>query len=320
MAINDDTQRGYIVMVEWDGRTPPTTWYNRLHKEGLYVRGSKDQTPLARRAQLGTSSAGVVYQEGCIICQSEGLARSVASYAWEQGATNVSVGLVRLDQFNMSERDHAILDSLNAVWGRRGRKSSADQGDYVITCLEDAHSWQVESDDKPMICPQCGSPMITWRKLGMDDQPGLQVGSYEIGLAMAGSLLQLWLDTRHQVGKFERPTSLAGLKYDLRTVAQGVYEADVVKRFASSKLAAELQADPIVTTSDILDIMDALQCLTKLSTEIRLNKRILALEDYYKQGGQAELRLSVPADPDMVEAAAVLVYSNTAARYIAAKF
>lgn len=311
----DEANKGYIVMVEWDGAMPPTSWYNRLHKEGLYVRGSKDQSPLLRRQNHGVS--GVVYQEGCMIVQSEGLARSLASYATEQGAVNVTTGLVRLGTFIMSEADKQVLENLNAVWGRRGRRSEMDKGTYVITCMEQAHSWKWDGEEKPVVCPDCGSPKITWRKLIDGDESSFAIGSIAEGISKAGSLLNLWYDTRFANGRFEIPTTVdATNRYTNHPIDKSLHAIPAIVETLSSSKIINHNNDGW-NLGAVLEMLDAAYCLQTLSAEERLNKRLLMLEDYYKQGGKAELRLAVPAAPDMVDIAATLPYNAYAQNHIA---
>lgn len=40
----------FIAVIEWDGKQPPTTYYNRLRSMGLKVRGDKEKAPVVRRA------------------------------------------------------------------------------------------------------------------------------------------------------------------------------------------------------------------------------------------------------------------------------
>jgi len=40
----------FLVLIEWDGLQPPTSYYNRLKSLGIRVRGDKSEAPVVRRA------------------------------------------------------------------------------------------------------------------------------------------------------------------------------------------------------------------------------------------------------------------------------
>lgn len=147
----------YIVVLEWDGDKPPTTFYNRMRKLGLLVRGDKDISPLKRRAMYEGS---VIAQEGAIICSSQSLANLVAIYAQQDGAKNVMIATATPVEFHASQDDVNVLNKVEAIYGKRGRPSGEKQN-WAITCLEECKSYQSEDEAYAVgNCPYCRGAVI----------------------------------------------------------------------------------------------------------------------------------------------------------------
>lgn len=182
-----------VVLIEWDGNKPPTTWYNRLRSMNLRVMGDKKQSPLDRRA----CGSGVIYQEGMIMVNTPEQAVMISNIAKGLGAKNVVVGELSLTDASASANDMKVLDSI----GKRGRPSKSDeelrQEPHVMTCL-----WELESRDVVLgelknehVCPVCGSTSIALRK---GERRSFK--PYE-----KGDIFDYWLKTHFVSGEYEKP-------------------------------------------------------------------------------------------------------------------
>lgn len=165
-----ERERGlYAVIIEWDGLQPPRTFYRRLDKLAFRVRGDEEKSVIARR--VNENETGLIIQEGCILCQSEKLARLVRNLAVEmldeivdyEGRTpTVSMGRVQLNHnFTRTRQDSEIMDRIQSVLGRRGRPP-ADE-DWAVSCLECGRVGHVETW-APVNCPHCSGPFIHSRR------------------------------------------------------------------------------------------------------------------------------------------------------------
>lgn len=165
----------YVVIIEWDGQKPPSQWYSYLsHLTGGHgkigaIAGLKDRTldTVARRTLTGDAS-GIVVQEGCVICPSESLAETVASYARNIVGPRldrmpvVAVGQVHLS-FNpsMSPEVAPLIERVTNTLGKRGRKPPAQ--DWIVTCPE-CLSVSLVVDARPLNCPHCAGLRIHTQK------------------------------------------------------------------------------------------------------------------------------------------------------------
>jgi len=192
------------VLIEWDGRKPPTTFYNRVKRiAGFHVgKRRKDSTsfedsPLQRRVNLAgrntVSTDRVVFQEGVFLCKSEQLAHEVYQIALGEGAQTVELYHAEPKEFKLSAEDQHIHDAIEDKLGRRGRPAGPKET-WVCTCLEEAISSQVEEAYHVVSCPSCGCPKIRSR-------PG------ELSpLALPdGDVVEAWKRNRFASGLFEVP-------------------------------------------------------------------------------------------------------------------
>jgi hypothetical protein len=150
-----------VVAIEWDGAPPKMTWYDRLHKMGIYVRGGNREefeSPLARRKSRDKGhNNGIVFQEGLYLCRNDSVAMQIGDQAREFGATNVLIGKMFLNEFSLDEKDIAVLEAFHQRMSQRGRKSQADAGTYTITCMDELATFESELDSQPVACPSCNS-------------------------------------------------------------------------------------------------------------------------------------------------------------------
>lgn len=274
-------------MVEWDGKTPPTTWYSRLHGMGLWVRGNKDTSPIERRA----CNAGVVYQEGSIIVKSESLAHTLASMAYSMGAKTVSLGSFAVDTFYMSPTDQAALEKISTAWSRRGPKSHEDEGIYTITCTEQAATFEVDLREKPMTCPDCGSLAIQWRRgIRRNVQPR----------TAKESAFDFWAGTRFIGIAYEIPN--VDLDGETHLPPTGLNEqAQAVEKFYAT-LPQYVKDSNIELVARVLDIAYSLQ---SASRERRIAVRLAALNEYYASGGDKTFAVNPSTAIDLVDVAGI---------------
>jgi len=154
-----------IVLIEWDGKQPSTTFYNGMRRLNLKVRGNKDQDPIVRRSRLEDHS--VIVQEGAVLVESESLARQVAYLAKENGARSVFVGECEIDldergrQMTQAEVD--VVNRFNQAFRQRGRPQHKEEHSWVTTCPECVHS-STKVSERPIIqCPNCGGLRVSAR-------------------------------------------------------------------------------------------------------------------------------------------------------------
>lgn len=283
----------WITIVEWDGNNAPSVWYRRLHSLALRTRGDKERSALARR---DSGRGGIIMQEGAIICASESLARHIAHMAEEafteikdlKGQPSVSIGRIAISEnFNMTPQDAAILDRIEGVLGRRGRKTPAEQ--WTITCTECVAVTE-EATHAPVNCPVCSGFLIQARR-------GFITPYADPG----GDVFQAWLRLRFTGGHFEpvppkndgRPTPNT-----VTLTAESQATADLI---ASSPVLRKIEAMPRDIAFHFLDGL----YINRLhrSTEQRLANRVQAATTFFLRGGSpADVSLTEPAFPDLIDA------------------
>jgi hypothetical protein len=156
-----------IVVIEWDGRQPPTTYYNGLHRLHLRVRGDKTQEPVVRRSRKEDHS--VIVQEGTVLVESESLARQVAHLATENGARSVFVGNVDFPDDErgrrMTQAEVDVVNRFNKAFKQRGRPAEGEREErsWVVSCPECTHTDTVTSDKLVIQCPNCGGLRVASR-------------------------------------------------------------------------------------------------------------------------------------------------------------
>lgn len=147
-----------IVVIEWDGKQPSTTYYNGLRRLHLRVRGDKNKDPLVRRTREEDHS--VIAQEGAVLVESESLARQVAHLARECGARTVMVGEVEFDSEargrQMTQQEQEVVNRFNKAFRQRGRPIETEEREWVVSCPECASTSVVRSEKLVIQCPNCG--------------------------------------------------------------------------------------------------------------------------------------------------------------------
>jgi hypothetical protein len=216
-----------IVILEWDGGKPPTTFYKRLHNLGLRVRGDKSVGPIERRQayvdkeaavseyhqtykndflvdirsgnireSLSNDSSAVIVQEGAIICASASLASVVAAIAMNCGAKNIMLGTTTIDKYVMTEEDAKILNYVESVYGRKGRPTADKvQQVWVVTCYEEGRSYPFYGKEI-VTCPHCSGLKVAGRQGDPNFVRPIQQGE---------NVFEYWVQSRFITGYFEKP-------------------------------------------------------------------------------------------------------------------
>lgn len=306
----------YVLLLEWDGKKPPTTWYKRLHKLGLFVRGDMEKSPIERRSSARTNIAfgesRVIVQESTVVCASYSLARELAHLAISMNAKVVQLGegdFTFSDDIRMTDADAVVFQRVQAILGKTGRPSSLDNEvcDWAVTCLEEAATHDIIQEKYVLTCPRCGALLIKTR-------PG-NPKSYSI--TAGESNMNTWLRTRFATGGFEVPTiSNIATKPPLAKIPGEKREVDARQLIlASNAFITNINALPI---GHALKCLDAVFCARAYSAkERRQQKRLRVIASLLDAGcDPASLSLSEkPNQVDMLDTAAIMSEIDAMALY-----
>lgn len=302
------TQIVYLLVIEWDGNRPPTRWYNRLASLGLYIRGSKEQSPLARRK----APTGVVHQEGALFLESLSQAKTLALLAKSMGAVTVTVGETRILNTLMTNQDRDALTRIHTTLGRRGRPPKDDN--YAVTCHDCLHTTEVLGQEPPN-CELCGSFRITVRQ-------GKKVRLKSI-TDQDMPLMRQWLNTRFVTGVWEEPLindkqerEVKKVEYsELDTnVQQTIYRVLGIKQGGTTllnQLSYALEQKRI-DGAKALRYLDVAYRVVQLDIRERLDKRALAIAEWYRQGQDENEHTSLFVDEENVDAFDLWVFEKEA--------
>jgi len=255
----------WLILIEFDGKQPPTTYYTALHNLCLHVRGDKEFEPIVRRA--GEYNKAVIVQEGAVLVPSESLARQVAYLAKEEGARSVMLGNVELNedenhQFTDAERQ--VIQRFNDTFKKRGRPAHSDseEKDWVVTCPECVHT-SVVTARKVMQCPRCG---------------GLRVSAYEGSRSHSGRPTNFdeWKKSRFRRGEFEVPVYEQGASIPGRITFGDYGDAVVVDVLSKQDWAIKTQN---------YDLLDMVFCSRRYyDVKTRQRARVECCLRMYEQG------------------------------------
>ena len=279
----------YSVIIEWNGETPPTTWYNRLSQiAGFKVgRKSKDLKSASPLADRGTDF-GVVAQEGAIICSSLSLARTLAALAKEglhiagrKGApsrhvfpTEVIVSEMQILDYEVTEEDREALRRIQKVHGRRGQPDKAGEVVHTITCMEELTSY-TKTARGVANCPHCGGTQVRVRK-----------GERHAFADPGGAIWAAWMQTRFAHGVFEIPAVGDEIAPPAGKLDKAK-ESEIVARLISSQLMPEIEG--IGDRQEAFTILDGLfVARAYMNKDRRTDARLKALMTYFKRGGSIE--------------------------------
>lgn len=249
MTTVTQSEKRWIVIVEWNGQKPPNQWYRTLVRlAGLDIRLDPVRTGVSTASAL--AEFGVVVQEGAILCASYSLARTIAGYAktgivvdHKNGSSEVvkpqTVMLAEalVEDFVMTNADSETLGRMRSVFGKRGNRGAAV--DYAVTCFEEMIT-HYHSASSVVNCPHCLATQVRWR-LGDPNRfadPG-------------GDLLMAWMRTRFATGRWEPP-----MDGDALPPEQINFSVSSEQEFASNLLNA-----PILEQISGLDRAEAMRVL-----------------------------------------------------------
>jgi hypothetical protein len=279
-----DAKWGIIVLVEWDGGHPPTKWYSTLRDMGLHIRSglNKSESVYSRREGEG----GLVAQEGAIIVNNSKAARLLSSLARDMGAKAVMTGTVAVKEFHLTQDDQKVLDRVTAVWGKRGPKSRADEGTYVVTCVEEAQSYEITSREAPVICPHCMASNITYRK-----------GNLATVKPVGKTAFEKWLASRFYTHRYEIP------RMDEKLGTSVTVPADLEPTPQTLAVKAFVEANPDLPAEAMYRVMDIAYAVSQLSRVERIEHRTQILSQYYASGGNEQYSLNPSKVIDLVDIA-----------------
>lgn len=292
----------WIVLIEADGIQMPSKFYRRRDELALRVRGDRELGPLMRRA--GEEGTSVIFQEGAIITASESLARQLACIAQDSfdelsddeltgRYPTVSIGRINLkENFTRTREDAQVLERVERVLGRRGRKPAAEW--WVVSCTECAQANPVEHWS-PVNCPNCAGFLIHSRR-----------GQLRTFVDPGGDVLEAWRRTRF-AGPHWEPVEL---KPDGPTPPAAVEilsdrESEAAALLTGSPALEKIRQMPRETAFAFLDAVFINRAYR--DRERRLNTRIEAATAFFKRGGSpTAVSLTEPKQPDLVDAADVM--------------
>lgn len=304
----------WLVILEWDGHKPKTTWYNRLESMGLVVRGDKndkEKSPLDRRANSYLAREGrtnsVIVQEGAILCPSEMLARQIAVYAEEERAKNgfpkvIMVYSANNIHYSMSAEDVKVFHQIEGVLGRRGHPTGP-KDDFAVTCHEEAWTYQVQDLYAVAVCPGCGCGRIHTR----------QGEKTSFAIPENVPVLEAWKRTRFATGDFEVP-DIGDALPPANVSILNAQEAAGVAMIEKSKGLLDYVGR--MKTKTALAVLDAvLMARTYISVTARNESRMRAVVELYSTGvpASAVSIMESIGEYDLLDASSVMEPDKVAA-------
>lgn len=282
----------HLVIFEFGGRKPSSTFYNRLHEYGLYSRGPADREEVSllewRDSQTGPKKTsgmrGIVIQEGVIAVSSATLAKDIAYWAKREGAPIVWVGDLTLVDFVMSEKDFKRYETIQQSVSKRGPKVEAEAGTYTVTCYDEVATFVIEANSLPWNCPSCGGSNCQAR-LG---QRPVFPDTFDC------SREDYWLRTRFQNSTFEIPilSPQPGVKAPRSTPSVANLEVPVL----DTALATEVFVESFSSVDQFwFSVADTLYCVGRLPASARLQGRLATIEAYARADGTQLISFNAPA-------------------------
>ena len=291
---DDGVLASIVVLIEWGGKKPSSTFYNRMHAYGLYSRepeSDKAEFSLmdwrASRNGHNKSDAhrGLILQEGAIMVSSVRLANDIAGWAKAEGCLFVHIGHMVTKEFSMSAKDQKAFEALQKNIGKRGPKRQAEIGKYAVTCMSEVKTYQVDLEATPFMCPYCGGSNIVAR-MG-------EVNHFQ--LDFEGSPEDYWKRTRFASGSFEIPEMSRNEKG--KPVAKSpkltVPEIGLPSLINLPISLQERCSEDIQTYWHLLDIAF---CVSQYSEVQRLDGRLLVINSFIVSGGTRPMSFNPPKD------------------------
>lgn len=284
----------YQVIIENDGKKPSGTFYGRLARLGLSVRGNKSVGVINRRTvKEGSAEGSIIVQEGVILCPSFSLAQQIAHWASDEGAT-VLIGTAELEMFRPTVEDNEAFLFLDAKVAKRGPKNKIPE---LLVCLEEARSYLVENGE--ILCPHC-------RASAVDKFP--YSAEFSVEYQDDKTTYENWLLTRFSTSTFTIPMWAS-------SVTKGNKPGFYAVR-SGEKVYGEVIADRLAQLFGIdlcFRYLDAVYIANnKISDERRMQSRARSLVAYLQRGGDPTAYQITNPSPDILDAGAV-VGADTAA-------
>lgn len=283
---NQDATSSYhiIVQVEFDGKNPGGTYYDRLHAMGIYVnKGNREEysSPLTRRHNAHHNPQALVLNEGMFSCSNEDVARRIANLADECGAAVVTIGRYYSTVYRVNNADLTAYETYKKGVSKRGPKAASEKGIYTITCFHEVRTFEVELEAYPMAC-QCGSVHYSAH---------FGEGKHYVkpSADKDGDVFDYWLRSRFGAGAFEIPMYTKGKHMPPLTVKN---KPTLPKLDVSPELLADMDADFNFT----LHVWDIVYSLTKFTEVERLNGRLDVINVFIHEGGTKTLYMGLTDD------------------------
>jgi hypothetical protein len=290
----DDSLSMIVVIIEWDGRKPKTSFYNRMHEYGLYVRmgaGTEQSLLEWRASQRGKKknahSYGVVLNESTIAVSSQSLARDIAAWAEEYGAKMVYTGLMSVTKFVMSDKDHKHFMRMQQSISKRGPKVTSETGVYTVTCFDEVRTFAVDLTSEPVQCPWCGCSNIQTRMGQVQTFHSYQQADCSVG--------DYWLRTRFASHQFEIPV-LKENKLGEAIYPSPKFNVPDVKVPEFVDLPEAMLVRLGEDAEYCFRAYDVAWCVSKMNPMSRSQGRIGVINSYAMSGGQNFLSFVPPAN------------------------
>lgn len=312
-----------LVVIEWNGETPPPTFYNRMHSYGLYSRRKRMETPAQieesgqsiyewRANQTGKEKTdqhrGIVLQEGVIQCHSASMANTIKETAFQYGAKNVIVGNFITTALAMSEKDLDAFMAVETRISKRGPKAKVEEGRYTVTCFEKGRTYEVKSMSMPTNCPECGSVRNQVR-LGRQVSFSFKcpVTSNLMSSANYYEMVGFWNRTRFHNSSFEIPMFYDDNKHEMPPQMDKNAIPDCITAFFNSEalMHEDLIADIKDNPKAFMNLLDLVYCASQKNKSERKIERVQVIGDYLQGDGENIYDMSVPATLDIIDVVAM---------------
>jgi len=314
-----------IVLIEWDGAKAPSTFYQRMHNLGLFVRGDVNLSPLERR--VADDGHSVIVQEGAIICASESLARQVYLLAQEHGAKVAIVGDITIKndgQLFMTKQDLQTYSQIEQTLGRRGRPPTQIERDWVVACLEEGKIFPVmrAKADSVLNCPSCHGFRIRLLEMANGVMPSIQDDVY---MDTATAYVQgIWVRARFFMTHEFMPLPIVGqingqwpdgsVSANYSPAIQNQAERQIVQsmglNFSLKDMVEKMSRDEAFEYLDAIFLANA-----HLSNDTRMKMRAQAIVEALMLGADPS-KVNVGGRVDIFDAAAMLGVERVAEAYM----
>lgn len=314
----------HVVLLEWGGQKPPSTWYRRL-EQIADIKVRKDGVAASELSSLVNrvgSRNGAVVQEGAILCASYSLARTLRALAVagleveRADGTRETIrpvasflGTVRLEGEDISEQDLLALRRMEAVFSKRGKKGPEQP--FAVTCMEEMVTRNI-SAHAAVNCPVCGGVQVRVR-------PGHAV---PLADPVDDDVFSAWVRLRFGAsGYWEKPAMAPNGMIPLSDAMQsmgGIKEREeqvFVMGLGGAPLLHQIQT--VTSNRDVaMELLDAAFIARNYwRDERRLNARLAAVTAYFQMGNMdvAGISLAELPQPDLFDTAALLGPERAAA-------